>query len=391
MITRAISSYIKRLIPQYPVIAITGPRQSGKTTLAKAVFPDLPYVSLENLDILAFAERDTRGFLERYKDGAVFDEAQRCPPLFSYLQQIVDEGPKYCKFVLTGSQQFGLRSRITQSLAGRVANFTLLPFIYQEWFGRKGIKRPTLEHVLFSGLYPPVYDRQLEISAWYGNYVQDYIERDVRQIVNIHELRTFQLFLKMCAARCGQLLNLSGLAADCGISVNTAKGWISVLEASYIIFFLQPHFRNFGKRLIKAPKLYFYDTGLLSYLLSIQDKGAIHTHAMRGPIFESFVISEIKKHIFNTGIIDTLYFWRDRSGHEVDMVMDDGERLHAAEIKSGQTVMSDAFSGLRYFHEVAATSGGSLSLVYGGDTRQDRTDIRVIPWSEAGTLFAELK
>jgi uncharacterized protein len=389
MITRAISSYIKRLIPQYPVIAITGPRQSGKTTLAKVVFPDLPYISLENLDVLAFAERDTRGFLERHKDGAVFDEAQRCPPLFSYLQQIVDEGPKHCRFVLTGSQQFGLRSRITQSLAGRMANFTLLPFSYQEWFGRKGIKRPTLEQVLFSGLYPPVYDRRLEISAWYGNYVQDYIERDVRQIVNIHELRTFQLFLKMCAARCGQLLNLSGLAADCGISVNTAKGWISVLEASYIIFLLHPHFRNFGKRLIKAPKLYFYDSGLLSYLLSIQDQGAIHTHAMRGPIFESFVISEIKKYIFNKGIMDTLYFWRDRSGHEVDLVMEESERLHAAEIKSGKTIMSDAFAGLRYFREITAASGGSLSLIYGGDMRQDRTDIRVIPWIEAGTLFAK--
>lgn len=389
MIPRAITPTLLRLIPQYPAIAITGPRQSGKTTLARMVFPDFPYVSLENSDTLDFAESDTRGFLAQYSNGAVFDEAQRCPKLFSYLQQIIDEGPKHCRFVLTGSQQFGLRSHITQSLAGRVANCTLLPFTYQEWFGRDGVTKPAAEQVLFSGLYPPVLDRKLEKSTWYENYIQNYVERDVRQILSIENLRTFHLFLKMCAARCGQLLNLSALAADCGISVNTAKGWISVLEASYIIFLLQPHFKNFGKRLIKTPKLYFYDTGLVTHLLSVPDKKAMLTHAMRGPVFETFVITEVKKGRFNSGKTDNLYFWRDRAGHEVDLISEDGDILHAAEIKSGKTLTSDSFSGLQFWKTIAAQSVGTCSVVYGGNDVQERTGVQVVPWNEGEQVFVK--
>jgi hypothetical protein len=303
---------------------------------------------------------------------------------------MVDEGPKQCRFVLTGSQQFDLRSRITQSLAGRVANCTLLPFTCNEWYGGNTKTNPDLEQVLFSGLYPPVHDRTLEPSTWYANYVQNYIERDVRQLVRIHELRTFQLFLRMCAARCGQLLNLSGLASDCGIAVNTAKGWISVLEASYILFLLKPHHNNFGKRLIKTAKVYFYDTGLLSYLLSIEKAESLATHSMRGPIFESFIISEFKKHLFHSGRMDALYFWRDRPGHEVDLVFEKKELLHAVEIKSGKTVSQDFFTGLETWKGIAGKQAGSLHLVYGGDTSQNRTGVQVVPWQENEKLFTNL-
>ncbi|MGB7566578.1 MAG: ATP-binding protein [Chitinivibrionales bacterium] len=388
MIPRACTRYLRKLAQNYPVITITGPRQSGKTTLAKAVFLDKPYASLENLDTLDFAERDTRGFLAHYKNGAIFDEAQRCPALFSYLQQIVDEGPKHCRFVLTGSQQFGLRSRITQSLAGRSANCVLLPFTYKEIFGGTGGAKPDMETVLFNGLYPPVHDRNLDPSTWYANYVENYVERDVRRLINIHELRTFQLFLKMCASRCGQLLNISGLASDCGISVNTAKGWISVLEASYIVFLLQPYFGNFGKRLIKTPKLYFYDTGILSYLLSIHNVETMATHSMRGPIFESFVVSEIKKHVFNNGNIDTLYFWRDKAGLEIDLVMEAGEILESAEIKSGKTISTDFFDGLLKWKAIAGKKAGPLTLIFGGELAQKRSDVHVISWRYAESAFA---
>jgi len=387
MIPRSCTAFLKKLARQYPVITITGPRQSGKTTLAKSVFAEKPYVSLENIDTLDFAERDTRGFLALYEKGAIFDEAQRCPALFSYLQQIVDEGPKRCRFVLTGSQQFGLRSRITQSLAGRAANCTLLPFTCREIYKKEKASYPSLEKALFTGLYPPVHDRNLDPSTWYANYVKNYIERDVRNLVNIHELRTFQLFLRMCAARCGQLLNLSGLASDCGVSVNTAKGWISVLEASYIIFLLQPHHRNFGKRLIKTPKLYFYDTGLLSWLLSIPNVDALTTHSMRGQVFESFIISELKKHVYNSGIMDTLYFWRDRAGLEVDVVKESGDSLDALEIKSAKTVTNHFFEGLLAWQNLAGKSAGEMFLAYGGGQLHKQGGILVVPWQQAEKLF----
>jgi predicted AAA+ superfamily ATPase len=390
MIKRDCTAYIKNLARQYPVITITGPRQSGKTTLAKMLFPKLPYISLENPDILEFALKDTRNFLAQYDKGAIFDEVQRCPGIFSYLQQIVDEDGANRKYVLTGSQQFGLRSGITQTLAGRAANCTLLPFGYSEWFNRPGQAASSLEEILFRGLYPPVYDRNLDPSTWYANYIQNYIERDVRQLVNIHELRTFQTFLKMCAARCGQLLNLSGLASDCGISVNTAKGWISVLEASYIIFLLQPHFSNLGKRLVKTPKLYFYDTGVLSYLLSLQSSQALAFHPMRGHIFESFVIAEQKKWVYNKGKIDALYFWRDHTGHEIDLLYEADNMTHAAEIKSGKTIGADFFDALLYWKEYAGKTAGILSLIYGGDSSQARSGMNVVPWRKASEFLAKV-
>ncbi len=268
-IPRTAQKTLKKLARTYPALVVTGPRQSGKTTLSQVAFPNKPYVSLEELDTRTFAQEDPRGFLHQYPDGAILDEAQRCPDLFSYLQTRLDQDKKMGQFILTGSQQFGLISGISQSLAGRVATISLLPFSLQELQDAK--KSPqSLEELMFKGLYPPIYDRQLAPSIWYGNYVDHYIERDVRQLINIRDLGTYQRFVRMCAARTGQILNLSSLASDCGVTHNTAKAWISVLEASYIVHLLQPHHKNFNKRLIKSPKLYFYDPGLAAWLLNIQ-------------------------------------------------------------------------------------------------------------------------
>ena len=324
MIPRHAKKTLLELAKGYPAIAITGPRQSGKTTLAKHVFKDKPYVSLENPDLKEMSQIDPRGFLEKYKNGAVFDEAQRSPELFSYLQEIIDESHKPGRFVLTGSQQFGLFSGISQSLAGRVGLVHLLPFTYHELYSPKKHKTGSrdLDHVLFSGLYPPVHDRKLDPHVWYGNYIQTYIERDVRQMVNVRDLSTFQRFVRLCAGRIGQLVKLSGLAEDCGITHNTAKAWISILEASYIVFLLQPHHANFNKRIIKTPKLYFYDTGLAAWLLSIQNPDQLNIHPLRGALFESYVISEFFKAKFNQGVKPNYYFWRDRSGNEIDFLME---------------------------------------------------------------------
>ncbi|MFW5863096.1 MAG: ATP-binding protein, partial [Spirochaetota bacterium] len=312
MIPRDAGETLKKLSKDYPVLVITGPRQSGKTTLVKSIFSDREYLSFENPDVREMAISDPRGFLNRYRDGAVFDEIQRAPDLLSYMQQIIDENIRPGMFILTGSQQFGLISGITQSLAGRSALVRLLPFTLREWYG-KNINVP-IDQVLYSGLYPPIHDRKLDPNLWYANYINTYIERDVRQLVNVRDLNTFQRFVRLCAGRTGNLVNLSDLASDCGITHNTAKSWLSILEASYIIFLLSPYHKNFNKRIITTPKLYFYDTGLACWLLSIQNDEQVNTHPMRGPLFESLIISEYFKSSFNKGLPGFYYFWRDRSG-----------------------------------------------------------------------------
>lgn len=386
LIPREAEPVVRRLAEGYPVVAITGPRQSGKTTLVRTLFADRPYVSLEDLDELDFATRDPRGFLSRYPDGAVLDEVQRAPSLFSYLQTRVDEDRRLGRFILTGSQQFGLLSGITQTLAGRVALVPLLPFTLGEL--QSADEAPgSLEDLLFSGLYPPVYDRQLDPVIWYGNYVQTYIERDVRQTVNVRDLSLFQRFVRMCAARSGQLLNLSGLANDCGITHNTARSWLSVLEASYLVHLLQPHHRNFNKRLVKTPKLYFHDPGLAAWLLGIQAPGQLATHPQRGALFETWVVSELLKARFNRALASNLYFWQDRSRHEVDVLIDQGTRLTPVEVKSGQTVVSDFFRGLESWTGIAGEESGRPWVIYGGDRPQSRTDVEVLPWRQIGALI----
>lgn len=376
MIPRQAEKTLRELARGYPIIGVTGPRQSGKSTLARHVFADKPYISLENPDDHERAQDDPRGFLAAYPDGAVFDEAQRCPHLFSYLQGLVDADPRPGRFVLTGSQQFGLLAGVTQSLAGRIALVQLLPFSLRECYR----SATSLDDVLFTGLYPPIHDRGLNPSIWYANYLQTYIERDVRQLVNVRDLSVFQRFVRLCAGRMGQLLNLSNLAADAGVNANTARAWISILEASYIVYLLQPHHQNFNKRLIKTPKLYFCDPGLAVYLLAIRDAAQLNAHAQRGALFETFIVGELLKARYNQGLPAELYFWRDRSGHEIDLLVQRGDGLQPIEIKSGQTLNRDFFKGLHRWLRLAGPAAVDPILVYGGSAAAIHQGIRVVPW-----------
>lgn len=379
MIARQATATLKSLARGYPILAITGPRQSGKTTLAQSTFPDKPYVSLEDLDTRAFADEDPRGFLARFPDGAILDEAQRCPALFSYLQTRVDKDKRMGEFVLTGSQQFGLLSNITQTLAGRVGLVQLLPFSLQE-LQSSGTAPGSLDDLLWRGLYPPIHDRDVAPAQWFSNYVMSYVERDVRQVIEVQNLSLFQRFLKMCAARCGQLLNLSALANDCGVTHKTVAAWLSVLEAGYVVFLLQPHHQNFGKRLVKTPKLYFHDTGLASYLMGIQDAQHLAIHSARGALFENWVISELLKRRYNEGLASNLYFWRNNTGEEVDVLLEQGEKLMPIEIKSGQTFNKDYLSGLNKWARYAGDTALPAHLVYGGDDSFTRSGVAVHSW-----------
>lgn len=387
MIPRDAETTLRKLAEGYPVLAITGPRQAGKSTLAKHVFAQKPYVSFENPDVREHADTDPRGFLDRYRNGAVFDEVQRCPKLFSYLQERVDSQPAPGRFVLTGSQHFGLMSSITQSLAGRVALVQLLPFTYHECYTHKGRQqRPTLDEMLYAGFYPPIHDRALDPHLWYANYMQTYVERDVRQLVNVQDLSSFQRFVRLCAGRTGQLLNLSDLANDCGITHNTVKSWISVLEASYVVYLLVPHHANFNKRLIKSPKLYFYDCGLASWLLGIQSHEQLGTHPMRGALFETWVTSEAYKFRLNQGLPGHYYFWRDRSGHEIDLLVERGQKLQPIEIKSGKTLNADYFKTLNQWMIWAGPAAEAPTLVYGGDDSCDYSGVAVYAWHDTAWL-----
>jgi len=381
MITRASESTIRTLLKGFPIVTLTGPRQSGKTTLARAIFSNKPYASLEDPDVRLAARDDPRAFLERFPDGAVLDEVQRCPDLLSYLQTAVDNDGRMGLFILTGSQQFGLLSGVTQSLAGRTAFVELLPFSLGEL--EQADKLPKkLDDLLVKGGYPPLYDRQVPLSAWFGSYVTAYIERDVRQVLKVQDLETFQRFVRLCAGRTGQLLNLVALAADCGITHNTAKSWISVLEASYILFLLRPHHANFNKRLIKAPKLYFYDSGLVSWLLGIQTPQQLELHPLRGNIFETFVVAEFMKIRFNSGERPNLFFWRDSNGNEVDVIIEQGQKLMPVEIKSGKTIARDFFVGLEKWNAMAGERAISPTLIYGGTDTYQHKGISVAGWRD---------
>ena len=379
MITRQATATLLELAKGYPVLAITGPRQAGKTTLAQSTFPDKRYVSLEDPDTRAFAQDDPRGFLARLPDGAILDEVQRCLPLFSYLQTRVDANRRMAEFVLTGSQQFGLLSTIMQTLAGRVGLVQLLPFSLQE-LGSGPLTVPSLDELLWRGLYPPIHDRQLAPERWFANYVMTYVERDVRQLIEVKNLSLFQRFLKMCAARCGQLLNMTSLANDCGVTHKTIGAWLSVLEAGYVIFLLQPHHKNFGKRLVKTPKLYFHDTGLAAYLMGIQDAAHLSIHPARGALFENLVISEFLKQRFNQGLPSNLYFWRNNTGDEVDLLIEQGDFLTPVEIKSGQTFNADFVTGLTKWMRYAGSTALPAQLVYGGDNDMTRQAVEVRSW-----------
>lgn len=373
----------------FPIVAITGPRQSGKSTLARQLAGERPYASLEDPDLRNFANTDPRGFLARYPNGAVLDEVQHCPALFSYLQTRVDSDPRMGLFILTGSQQFALQEKITQSLAGRVALLQLPPFSLSE-LQSVGKAPSSLDILLSQGLFPPLYDRPVSPALWQGNYIATYAERDVRQLLQLRELAPFQRFLALCAGRVGQLLNVSSLASDTGISRPTAEAWLSALQASYLIFLVRPYFGNLSKRLIKSPKLYFCDTGLAAWLMGVRTPEHLTVHPLRGALFENWVMTELAKRQAEKGEAPSLHFWRDKDGHEVDALVESKGQLHAIEVKSGQTVSSDFFDNLARYRADFPSMNIRPWLVYGGDEAQKRERAEVVPWARIETLCEQI-
>lgn len=382
IIERKLQSKLLQLEKKYPVVTLTGPRQSGKTTLVKSCFPEKKYISLENPDVKQFAEEDPRAFLESYKDGVIFDEVQRVPELLSYIQTIVDEKNKNGQYILTGSQNFLLLQSISQSLAGRTAILHLLPFGLNELSLKNAPNNP--EQMILKGFYPRIYNKNLNANQWYNDYISTYLDRDVRLIKNIGDLKSFHIFLKLCAGRSGQILNLSGLASDCGISHVTAKSWLSILETSFIIYEVVPYYKNFNKRLIKAPKMYFYDTGLLCALLGISNPKDLMNSPFRGPIFETFVMSELHKYYYHSGQQPNIYYWRDRTGHEVDILIDSSKGMKLAEVKSCKTINSDFFKNLNYLSNFLLPT--MKYIVYAGNEKQKRSQINIIPWFNADEI-----
>ena len=380
MIYRVAEEKLRVLAATFKAVALTGPRQSGKTTLAKAVFQDKPYVSLENTDNRTFALQDPRGFLNSYSEGAILDEVQRTPDLFSYLQEIIDNSTQKGQFILTGSNNFLLQQSITQSLAGRVAHLFLLPFSVSEL--TKATLLPVADNdLLLSGFYPPIYDQHIPATDWYLNYIRTYIERDVRQIKNITDLWAFERFMGLLAGRCGQELNLSALSVEAGVDVKTVQAWVGVLESSFIVFLLKPHYQNFNKTIVKRPKLYFYDTGLVCSLLRITKADQLVNHPSRGALFETMVVAELVKQRTNAGLPINLFYWRDKTGHEVDIIIDEAGKLIPIEIKSGQTIQDEFFRNLTFWSKLSDSQEGYL--VYGGQQTQRRSNgITVMNWRE---------
>lgn len=380
MIKRVIQDKIKQLAEKFPVISVTGPRQSGKTTLIKSMFPDLLYESLEDPDTRLFALSDPRKFLGNEKK-MIIDEIQRAPELFSYIQSNTDKTGLSGQYIISGSQSFLLNQHISQSLAGRVAIFNLMPLSLFE-LREHGFKITKYEKLIHKGFYPRLYDRNIIPADFYPNYIQTYLERDVRLLQNIHDLNLFIRFLKLCAGRIGQLLNLNSLANDCGVSPNTAKSWISVLEASFVIFLLQPHFKNFNKRLVKMPKLYFIDTGLASSLLDIESENQLSTHYLRGVLFENLIISEFIKTRLNNGLRSNCYFWRDNKGIEIDCIIENGNLITPVEIKSGNTFNQDFFKNLNYWNKLSGNTNKNTYVIYGGDSSRETKDGKLLTWND---------
>lgn len=381
MIERIAAPKIKQLAATFKSVAITGPRQSGKTTLAKSLFSEKAYLSLENPDVRRFALEDPRGFLSRYQSGAIFDEVQRAPELFSYLQEILDESPEPGRFILTGSNNFLSQQNISQTLAGRVAILNLLPFSTGELFDKSGGVPDDENRLIFKGLYPPIYEPDIPPEDWFPNYLRTYIDRDVRQIKNITDLIVFERFMRLLAGRNGQELNLTSLAVDTGVDTKTVQSWIGILESSFIIYLLRPHYKNFNKTLIKRPKIYFCDTGLVCSLLGISNAEQLPLHPLRGALFESLVVTELVKQRTNAGKPVNLYYWRDKTGHEVDIVIDNGLTLVPVEIKAGKTVNNEFFGNITYWNKLSDATTGYIA--YAGNQIEERSNgITVLNWFE---------
>lgn len=390
MIPRKLQKKLAELAGYYPVVVVTGPRQAGKTTLCRAVFPDKAYVSLESIDAREFARADPRGFLTEYREGAIIDEVQHVPELTSYLQTEVDERPKPGRFILTGSQHFGVSQTVSQSLAGRCGMLALLPPDLDEL--RLFPAAPDdLYTLLWQGSYPRIYDRNIPAAQWLADYTATYLQRDVRQVLNIGDLSTFTSFIRLCAGRTAQEINLSALGGDAGIAHNTARSWLSILETSYLVFRLPAWHINIRKQVIKAPKLHFFDSGLACYLLNIREPDQLRHHPLRGAIFESWVVAELYKGHLHSGQTPNFFHYRESRGLEIDLLMDRGETLHAVEVKSAATVTQDFFNCFAKLAERTKNSDLTARinnvLVYGGETSQRRSTARVIAWKEIGKIL----
>lgn len=383
MINRAIKEKIIALSKSFPALGIMGPRQSGKTTLVKEIFPEYTYVTLEDSDTQLFAKNDTRNFLDVYtkKKGLIIDEAQRVPELFSYLQGIIDKEYRPGFFILTGSQHFLLHEKITQTLAGRIALLSLLPLSVDELKKSKNVPE-NIETLLLKGGYPRLYDQNIDVQLWCSNYINTYVEKDVRNTLHISDLLSFQKFLKLCAARSGNLINYADLARDADISSHTAKSWISVLKASYIIDLVAPYHNNFSKRVIKSPKLYFYDTALVCFLLNIKTEEDLAIHPQKGAIFETFVFSEFSKFFYNNAQQPPLYFWRDVQGHEIDFIIEKSfQNIIACEVKMRKTITDDFFKEVREWMKISGQKE-SPYIAYIGDESVQRKDGMLVSWKE---------
>ncbi|MFA6066834.1 MAG: ATP-binding protein [Candidatus Babeliaceae bacterium] len=383
IIKRDITGHLKSLAQQFPVVAVMGPRQSGKTTLVRETFPDYTYVTLEDLDRRALAKEDPRGFFATYAQdsGLIIDEIQEVPELFSYMQGIVDQAYRPGYFIVTGSQHFLMYEKITQTLAGRIALLTLLPLSVHE-IKEAGLLPDQVESLLIKGCYPRLYAQPIDVHTWVTNYISTYVEKDVRQVLRIIDVMTFQRFLKLCAARVGNILNYASIARDADISPNTAKEWISILEASYIIKLLYPYYNNFNKRVIKSPKLYFYDSALVCSLLGIRTAQELQLHSLRGALFESFVVSELFKYNYNNNELPNIYFWRDVQGHEIDVLIEKSvHEIIPVEIKAGMTVTEDFFKALGDWRDITDQPDIPAYIVYGGHENSVRKKGLIYSWN----------
>lgn len=386
MLIRNFQPIITEMATKMPIISITGPRQSGKTTLSKLCFPDYEYVNLENPDSLERAMSDPRLFLKQHNKGLIIDEAQLYPDLFSYIQSFSDESGKPGEYILTGSQNFLLFEKISQSLAGRVFIAHLLPLSIEELKKTQHLTDDFSESI-FKGFYPRLYDKAIPPELFYPSYIQTYIERDIRQITRVSDLHLFQKFLRMAAGRVGQLLNYSTIANEIGVDLKTIKSWFSILETSFIAFLLPPHYGNYSKRLVKTPKLYFYDTGLVCHLLGIKKPQDVHLHWAKGALFENLIIADLIKNYANRGQTPPLYFWRDSTGNEVDCLIENGSILKSIEMKAGSTISESFFKGLNFYADLSGTPANNSFLVYGGDENSTRKAARVLSWKNTVDLL----
>lgn len=383
-IERKIFGRADELLRKYPILTVTGPRQSGKTTFCQQLRPEYTYLNMELGENQDFASNDPHGFLDTYQDGVILDEVQNVPELFPYLQFYTDQRERKGEYILSGSQHFLLLEQITQSLAGRVAIFNLLPFSFEELQGTDW-EPGSWEEYLWHGAYPRVYEAEIPPSDFYPDYLQTYVERDVRSVVKVADLALFRRFVSACAGHTGQLLNFSQIGNDVGIDGKTVKSWLSVLESSFIVYRLPPYFKNFNKRIVKTPKLYFYDTGLAAYLLGIRSAGDVKNHFAKGGLFENLVINEVLKNQFNRHIRPQVYFWRDNNGREIDLLIDRGNEFDSLEIKVGKTIQPSFFKNLKMYAALA-DSPVHFWLVYGGDQRQLRSDAIVLHWKALNEL-----